>query len=146
MRRIVFLLCLLVVAAGCGGGARRTATQSRLPRDLAHSWARQADAVAQAVAAGDACRANGLALRLQSDVIAGRASVPARYRAALLGSVSRLVGGMSCPPTTTVTSVVTTAPPPKGPPKHGHGPGPPGYGHGHGHGGDGGGDQGGDGG
>lgn len=137
MRRTGLLLCLLLLAAGCGGGQRRSATLPRLPGSLAHSWANRADAVARAEASGDSCLASRLADSLQSDVTERQARVPLRYRTVLLQAVDRLASGITC----TVTTVVTVpAQPPHRPPGHGPRPGPPhhpGHGH-HGPGGDGG--------
>lgn len=140
MRRLGLLVCLLVLASACGGG--RTTTTSRLPGKLARAWARQADQVAQAVDAGDSCRATALASSLARSVSAHRTDVPPRYQRVLLPAVDRLANGLTCTVTTVVTT--TTAPPAKPPkpkPKPPHGPKPPGHhdhGPGHGHGGDGG--------
>ena len=141
-RRLGLLLCLLVLASACGGGGPRAAPPHRLPGALARSWARKADAVAQAESVGDSCRASALANSLLTNVSAHEDSVPVRYRRVLLPAVDRLAGGLSC----TVTVVTTTPTPPPNPkpkpkPKPPHGP--PGH-HDHGHGG--GGRDGGDGG
>lgn len=139
MRRLGLLLCLLALASACGGGARRTGTSRRLPGALARSWARTADAVAQAANAGDDCRASALAQSLLRNVSAHQGSVPLRYQRVLLPAVSRIASGLTC----TVTTVATTTapsppkpkpgpkpkppPPPHGPPGHHgkhHGPGP----------------------
>ena len=55
MRRALPLL-VVIALAGCGGVARRAAApqQPKLPRVLAQSWKQHADAVASALAAGDA--------------------------------------------------------------------------------------------
>lgn len=144
--RIGPLLCLavLVVAlTGCGGGsAGGTSTASRrLPHTLALDWARRADAVAAAAAAGDACGAHRLAVSLQAAVIRAEGRVPARFQTVLTRAVDHLAEQTACPPPPpqTVTKVVTAPQHPSHPP---HGGGPPhGHGHkgdGHGHGGDGG--------
>jgi hypothetical protein len=141
--RIGPLLCLAVVAAvlaGCGGSAsaRGTSTTS-LPRKLALAWARRADAVARAAAAGDSCSAHRLAVALQADVIQSEGRVPDRFRGVLTRAVDHLAGGIPCspPPQTVTTEVTVPAQPKKGPPH-----GPPGHDthpkHGHGQGGDGG--------
>jgi hypothetical protein len=129
MRRIGLVLCLLVLAAGCGG-ARRASTVPRLPGPLAQSWAQRADAVAAAATAGDSCGASRLADSLQHDVIARQASVPLRYRTVLLQAVSRLASGIACTPTT----VTVVTPPPTHPHPHPHSHGPPGHHDKHGHG------------
>lgn len=140
VRRIVCVVCLLALAAGCGGGSRHVSTVRGVPGSLARSWAKRADAVAAAAAAGDSCRASRLAQSLQNDVIARQSSVPLRYYRVLLRAVNHLANRFTCVPTP-VTVVTTTQAPP--PPPQGHGP--PGH-RKHGHGGGGGGDQGGDGG
>lgn len=139
MRRLGLLVCLLVLAPACGGGG--ATTTSRLPAKLARAWARQADLVAQAVDAGDSCRATTLASSLATSVSEHRAEVPARYERVLLPAVDRLANGLTCTVTTVVTTTAPPAKPPKPKPKPPHGPKPPGHhdhGHDHGHGGDGG--------
>lgn len=112
MRRGVALaLVLAFVLAGCAGSAhpRATAKPPRLPRALAHSWASQANAVAQSLAAGDGCSALAQATALQTEVdraVSAR-RVPLRLRATLLAAVDGLPGRITCNPT-----------PPPEPPKH----------------------------
>lgn len=133
----------MLLLAGCGGGStppHRT-DADRLPHALAQRWEAEAQAVADAAAAGEGCRAHELAGSLRNDVIGSETKVPGRLWKPLLFAVNSLANRVHCPPQTlTVTVPVTT-----GPPKPGHGHGPPGHDHGHGpHGG--GGDHGGDGG
>jgi hypothetical protein len=145
MSRLVLLLCLVALASACGGGGHRADTSRRLPRTLARSWARQADAVAQAANAGDDCVASARAQALLRDISTHQDRVPLRYQRVLLPAVSRIASGLSCN-VTTVATTTAPAPQPKPKPKpKPHPPhGPPGHhkhhGHGHGHGGDEGGD------
>lgn len=131
--RLLPLALLLPAAAGCGGSAgSTTAASARLPHALAHAWARRADEVAAAAAAGDGCRARDLASSLRDDVITAEERVPEPYRHTLLASVDRLADGIPCTPP--VQTVTTVAPPPE---KHGKGPGKghdKGKSHGHGRG------------
>jgi len=117
VRRAVPLLALAVLvgsgAAACGGGARRaTPPPPKLPRELAQSWRRQADAVAGALAAGDGCTAQRLAGSLRASVIAAVNAhrVPPRFLEPLTGGVNELVSQITCTP-----------PAPAPPPPHGHG-------------------------
>lgn len=143
MRHLAFLLCVLVVAAGCGGGARHASRTPRIPAGLARAWAQRAEAIATAADSGDSCGAARLAQSLQQQVIDRESSVPLRYRGILLRAANRLANGIVCTPAT-VTTIVTTKPPhpphphphPHPPPPHpphdhhGHGHGPPGPGDG----------------
>jgi hypothetical protein len=124
---------VVLVAAGCGSSSRpRDLTEHGLPRTLAHTWAAQASAIADAAAAGDGCGARRLAGSLRTEVISAGGVVPARLRTPLLGAVNSLANRIVCvvPPLT-----VTNPPPPESKPK-GH----RGHGH-HDHHGHGGGDQ-----
>lgn len=136
MSRRAFLalfVLLLPAAAGCGGSPSTSAPRApRLPHGLALEWARRADAISAAVAAGEGCRARQLATALRTDVAAGDAAVPARLRPVLVTAVGSLTDRISCVP----------PPQPKTKPPHGPKPKPPhghdqGHGHGHGDGGQG---------
>jgi hypothetical protein len=127
VRRVAVVVVALVLLAGCGGSRRAGPPPSpRLPHALGHSWSRQANAVAAALAANDGCTAQQLARRLRAEVIeainAGR--IPQRLLEPLTSAVNALPARITCTP-------------PPAPDEHGHGRD---HGHGHGH------DQGGEGG
>lgn len=149
MSRIAAVAALLVlVAAGCGGGARpRPASVHGVPSALAHDWAGQASAIAAAAESGDDCHAQALAVSLREQVMRKSHLLPLRLRSPLVTGLDSLVERTSCRETVTVET--TPAPPQHGPkPPHEHpphGPKPPHGPHGHGHGDDQGGGQGGDG-
>jgi hypothetical protein len=97
MRRAGVLAVLL--AAGCGSQtAEVRPKQPHLPRALAASWARQADSVAAAIAAGDGCTAQSRALSLQHSVIlavnAGR--IQRRFLEPLTSGVNELAARIAC--------------------------------------------------
>ena len=108
--------CLAVaILAGCGGDGG--AETPLLPRDLAESLASRSDAVAEALDAGDPCRAAGKANQLRAEAIeavnAGR--IPERYQEDLLTSANELAASAAeeCsaqapPPPTTETGETTT--------------------------------------
>jgi hypothetical protein len=131
MTRGVLLGLAVLALAGCGGGASKpppAAKPPRLPRALAHQWASESSAIAQALADSDGCTALAHANALRADVDQAAGEIPARLRATLQPTVDALPGRITCNP----------APPP--PPTHGHGKPPkpglgpgPGPGHGHGH-------------
>lgn len=112
---------VVLVAAGCGGAARREGSAVHgVPRALAQAWAQQASAIADAAAAGAACRAHALATSLRTEVIDAQGSVPSRLRTPLLASVNALAGRIVCNPPPKI--VTRPAPQPKPPPhdKHDH--------------------------
>jgi len=126
--RYAALLGLAVLAlSGCGGSQQPPAVVAKpphIPRALAHTWAAQANAVAQALAAGDGCTALAHANELRAAVTSSESRVPLRLRATLTSVVAALPGRITCNP--------APSPPPP-PQKHDkgakdHGP------HGHGHG------------
>ncbi len=118
---------VLLVAAGCGGSARPHSTARVLPRELARTWASQADAVATAAAAGNSCRAQQLAGSLRDEIITAEGKIPTRLRQPLLVGVNSLADRIVCKP------VAVT---PQHPPKHPKAPtAPEPHGH-HGHGND----------
>jgi hypothetical protein len=94
-------LAPLVVAAGCGGTTHRAAPPPpRLPRVLAQSWAQQADAVAQALAANDGCTAQRLAATLRAQVVAAVNAhrIAPRFQETLLSAVNDLPDRIGCTP------------------------------------------------
>jgi len=88
---------------------------------LAESWKQQADSVASALAAGDACTAQRLATALRTSVIAAvnARQVPRRFLDPLTSGVNELASQITCTP-----------PPAPAPPGHGH---KEKHGKGHGH-------------
>jgi outer membrane murein-binding lipoprotein Lpp len=89
-------LCL----SGCGGDAKRTSPPPTLPRALASSLAARSDAVADALAAGDSCRALTLAQQLRGDTIAAITAgrVDARLQEELTSAVNDLAERVECVP------------------------------------------------
>lgn len=119
MRRLA-LLGVLTLLAGCGSATTQTRTvRPHLPRPLARDWARQADAVAAALAAGDGCLARQRATALQAAVIAAEPRIGTRFQEPLTSAVNDLAGRITCTPP-------APAPQPAPPGKHGRG-------HAHGH-------------
>jgi hypothetical protein len=114
MTRALLVVALASVVAGCGGSQHpppAAAPPPRLPSALAHTWAAQANVVAQALAGGDCHTARDQANKLRDAVDKGVAQgdVPARFQSMLTGSVDTLPDRIGdCHP----------APPP---PKHDHG-------------------------
>jgi hypothetical protein len=127
MTRAAIIAAAALVLAGCGGGktaAPPVAKPPRIPHVLAQEWVRQANAVAQALAARDGCTALDDANALRTAVTSSAAQVPRRLRATLLAAVDGLPARITCNP----------APPPKPHPPHpGPHPPPPDHGPGHGH-------------
>jgi hypothetical protein len=83
---------------------------------LAHEWAAQASAIADAAGAGNGCLALRLANSLRNEVIAAEGELPLRFRSPLLISVNALANRLTCalPPVT----VQPPLPAPQEP--HGH--------------------------
>ncbi|HEY2373294.1 MAG TPA: hypothetical protein VGH82_12270 [Gaiellaceae bacterium] len=114
------LVGVAALLAGCGGSARRgqPSPPPRLPRALAQTWSREANAIAGALAVNDGCAAEQRAGQLRTEVIAainaGRVARP--LLEPLTSAVNALPARITCTP---------PAPPPKPekPPKHGHGHG-----------------------
>ena len=135
MSRIAAVAALVVlVAAGCGGGARPQPTVAHgIPSALAQDWSGQASAIAAAAAAGNDCRAQALAVSFRKQVLQKQQLLPSRLRSPLVTGVDSLVERTSCRETVTVE---TTAGPPQHGPKPPHHPPPhgrkPPHGHGHG--------------
>jgi hypothetical protein len=107
-RELGAALAVALYLGGCGGGAEhKAAPPPRLPHPLASSLAVRSDAVADALAAGDSCRAAALATQLQRETIAAinRGRVPSTFQEPLSASVNELVSRVRCvpppaPPTT----------------------------------------------
>jgi hypothetical protein len=90
-------LCL----GGCGSSRdQRAAPPPKLPAPIAQGLAADSDAVAQALAARDACSARSAALELQQQTIAAINSnrIPAVFQERLLSSVNDLVSRIRCVP------------------------------------------------
>lgn len=89
-------LCL----GGCGSSHVEHAAPPKLPRPLATSLAASSDAVADALAAGDSCRAANLATQLQQETIAAINSrrVSSALQEPLLAGVNDLVARVKCVP------------------------------------------------
>lgn len=89
-------LCL----SACGGAKQAAAPPPTFSHKLASSLATQSDAVADALAAGDTCRALALAQRLQQRTIAAinGGSVAAGLQEQLSGAVNELVSRVHCVP------------------------------------------------
>jgi hypothetical protein len=91
-------LCL----AGCAGGSQQRAAPPapRLPHTLAGALASHSDAIAQALDAGDACRAASLARVLQAQTIAAinNRRVPAAFQEPLASAVTDLTSRIRCVP------------------------------------------------
>jgi hypothetical protein len=84
----------VVLAAGCGGhGSKQKprVTGPRIPAAVAQRLARESDAVATSLDAGDRCAAAARAQALQRDTIARIGSVPAQLQETLQGTVNDLV-------------------------------------------------------
>jgi hypothetical protein len=99
--RPVLAVAVALCVGGCGGGgAERSNPPPQLPRALAVRLAAESDAVADALAAGDSCRASALAAQLQREAIAGinGGRVPAALQEPLSGSVNELVARVQCIP------------------------------------------------
>lgn len=104
MRRAAAAAVLVLVLAGCGSGTPRHAAPPppapRLPHTLAQTWAQQADAVATALSAGDACTAQTVTAILRVEIVQAvneRRILPA-LQEQLLGAVNDLSGRIVCVP------------------------------------------------
>jgi hypothetical protein len=98
-----------VALTGCGGAKHAQAPrQPALPRSLASELALRSEAVADALAGGDSCRARALAQQLQARTISGinARRVPAGLQEQLSSATNQLVTRISC------TSVTASHSPP----------------------------------
>jgi hypothetical protein len=97
-------LCAAAAAAlclsGCGGAKQSAPPTPTLPHSLATTLAAQSDAVADALADGNSCRALALAQRLQRQTVAAinNGRVPGSLQEQLSGTVNELVARVSCVP------------------------------------------------
>jgi hypothetical protein len=93
---VAVALCL----NGCGGARRAAPHPPTLPRPLATALAERSDAVADALAAGDSCRALTLARQLQRETIAAidQGHVGGPFLEDLTGAVNDLTGRVTCVP------------------------------------------------
>ena len=95
-------LAAALLLAGCGSGSEQRAVppQPRLPQPEAAALASSSDGVAQALRAGDPCRALTLAQQLQQQTVtainAGR--VPSAFQEQLGSTVADLVSRIHCVP------------------------------------------------
>lgn len=107
---------LLLVAAACGGG--ESSAEPALPRDVGARLAAQTDAVADALAAGDACTAKERAEKLRRT--AGAAIDAGRIDPALRRELRRasreLVARISCAPPPSPPPPPEPTPAPQPPP------------------------------
>jgi hypothetical protein len=90
-------LCL----AGCGGGSEpRVSPQPKLAKPVASALSERSDLVAQALAAGDSCRALSAARELQREAIAAinAGRVPRPFQEHLGSTVNDLVARIRCVP------------------------------------------------
>ena len=89
------LLLVVLVGAGCGGGAEQT-TEPQLPRALAQEWAQRADAVA----AAEPCAAHRRASALRTDVIRviNTRKIPQSLLEPLTSKVNALAAHEACTP------------------------------------------------
>jgi hypothetical protein len=85
---------------GCGGAKRAAPHPPTLPRPLATALAERSDAVADALAAGDSCRALTLARQLQRETIAAinQRRVGGPFQENLAGAVNDLTARVTCVP------------------------------------------------
>lgn len=98
---MVAALAAAVCLAGCGSGPTpRAAPPPKLPAAVAAPLAARSDEVAQALAAGDACRAASLAQQLQQETLASinAGRVPAPFQEHLASAANDLVSRIRCIP------------------------------------------------
>ena len=101
LSRVIAALAAAVGLAGCGSSATpRTAPPPKLPAAVAIPLATRSDEVAQALAAGDACRAASLAQQLQQETLASinAGRVPAPFQEHLASAANDLVSRIQCVP------------------------------------------------
>jgi outer membrane murein-binding lipoprotein Lpp len=93
-------LCL----AGCGSGSEHRATaKPKLPQSVASALASRSEEVAQALTAGDPCRALSLAQHLQQETVAAinDGQIPGAFQEELSSTVGDLVSRIRCVPAQT---------------------------------------------
>jgi hypothetical protein len=98
---LVAALAATICLAGCGSGPTpRAAPPPKLPAAVAGSLATRSDEVAQALAAGDACRAATLAKQLQQETLASinAGRVPGPFQEHLASAATDLVSRIKCIP------------------------------------------------
>ena len=101
MTRAALVVAAVALLAGCGDAHHAQAPPApRLPRALAHSWSREAYAVAAALAANDGCAAERRAGRLLAEVIAAinAGRVPRPLLEPLTSAVNALPAQITCTP------------------------------------------------
>ena len=94
-------LAAALLLAGCGSGSeQRVAPPPRLPQPVATALASGSDEVAQALTAGDPCRALTLAQQLQKQTVAAinAGRVPSAFQEHLGSTVADLVSRIRCAP------------------------------------------------
>lgn len=93
-------LAAALFLAGCGSGTDKHAAPPRLPRTLAVGLAQRSDEIADALAAGSACRALNLARGLQQQTISAinARRVPGPLQEPLQASVNDLADRIRCVP------------------------------------------------
>lgn len=89
--------CSSLALAGCGGGGD---SRPAIPAGTAEALAARSDAVAESLAAGDACAADREADALVAAAIeaVNAGAVPAPLQEELLGSAQSLAARVECPP------------------------------------------------
>ncbi|HET7145679.1 MAG TPA: hypothetical protein VFI10_00675 [Gaiellaceae bacterium] len=102
MTRLALVAAAALALAACGSSAPEQSAPKppRLPHALAQAWARDADGVAAALAAGDGCTARDRARALQQDVIdaVNTGRVPRRLLEPLTSGVNQVAAGITCTP------------------------------------------------
>ena len=100
MKRAVALSAVAALIAGCGSHHTQPPPEPKLPRALAHSWSRDANAVASALVADNACVAQQRAERLLGEVVAAinARRVPHALLEQLTSLVNALPAQIACTP------------------------------------------------
>ena len=90
--------CLAIALAGCGGGSSPTTAQAELPRALADDLASKSDSIADALDAGDQCKAAQLADELKNAVEAAVSGgqVPSAFQGELVRNATDLQNEVNC--------------------------------------------------
>ena len=93
------VLCLAIALAGCGGGSTSpTTAQAELPRAVADELASKSEAIADALDAGDTCKAAQAADELKNAVEANvsEGRVPAVFQGELARNATDLQNKVNC--------------------------------------------------